>query len=478
MPRRTSVFLFALVASLWLGAAPALAHTEFSLSDPANESVLVSPLSEINVVFEGVAEPAGDGFLVIDAAGVVREPDTVSSADNLTWVLGFDEPLAEGILGVKWSVAAPDAHPIEGSFRFTLVAPDTVSDATPAIDESLATPEGLASVAEAAQASEDLDAFLVVEESGSGSSLGLLGRSISLAAAMLAIGGTLFAALVLRAEEQDIRSVVFWVRRAAVLLVLGAGVELVGHLVDGGSMLSSFGVAMGLRMVGGVLIVGVNLGVMKAADVRDPIAVAHGVASGAEGLSLTAPHDDDHAWHLDERFLGAVGGVAVLLMSYLFDGHTVTEGTRWITAIVDVVHVGAGAVWSGGLVMLVYVVWRRHLRGADARALTLAVRFSVVAAVALVTAGLAGSVLTVIILDSVSDLWSTSWGRFLMAKVAVVAAAGIAGGYNHKILIPKMTHAAVGDLAAEAEFRRTVTIEGSAMLLIVVATAFLVGAAS
>jgi len=352
-----------------------------------------------------------------------------------------------------------------------------VGDASSAIDES-PTPEGAAAVAESAQASENLDAFLVVERSGAGSRLGVLGRSISLAAAMLAIGGTLFAALVLRAEEHDIRSVLFWVRRAAVLLVLGAGVELVGHLVDGGSMLSSFGVAMGLRTVGGVLIVGVNLGVMKAADVRDPIAVVHGVASGADGPALPGPHDDDHAWHLDERFLGAMGGVALLLMSYLFDGHTVTEGTRWMIAIVDVVHVAAGAVWSGGLVMLVYVVWRRHLRGADARALTLAVRFSVVAALALVTAGLAGSVLTVIILDAVSDLWSTSWGRFLMAKVAVVAAAGVAGGYNHKILIPKMTHAAVGDLAAEAAFRRTVTIEGSAMLLIVIITAFLVGAAS
>ena len=161
-----------------------------------------------------------------------------------------------------------------------------------------------------------------------------------------------------------------------------------------------------------------------------------------------------------------------------FDGHTVTEGVRSLTALVAMVHVATGAVWAGGLAMLIYVVWIRHRRGEDSQALQLAVRFSVVAAAALVLAGLAGGILSFIILDSASELWSTPWGRVLLAKVATVGVAGAAGGYNHKVLIPHMMSRAPNDPRADSEFRRTVTVEGAAIVVVIALTALSVGAAS
>jgi len=128
--------------------------------------------------------------------------------------------------------------------------------------------------------------------------------------------------------------------------------------------------------------------------------------------------------------------------------------------------------------MLVHVIWLRHRRGADSRSLQLAVRFSVVAAIALVVAGGAGTLLTVTILDSVSELWSTPWGRVLAAKIAIVAVAAASGGYNHKVLIPRMMSRAPNDARADTEFRRAATIEGAALLLVIVLTAVLVAAAS
>ncbi len=65
-----------------------------------------------------------------------------------------------------------------------------------------------------------------------------------------------------------------------------------------------------------------------------------------------------------------------------------------------------------------------------------------------------------------------------MAKIGVVLVAAAAGGYNHKVLIPHMMRRAPNDPAADAEFRRTVSVEGAAMLLVIVVTALLVGAAS
>lgn len=42
----------------------------------------------------------------------------------------------------------------------------------------------------------------------------------------------------------------------------------------------------------------------------------------------------------------------VMALSYVFDGHTVTKGNRLLTAVIDLVHVGGGAVWLGGLICL------------------------------------------------------------------------------------------------------------------------------
>lgn len=477
---------------LALGIAPAIAHTAFESSNPADGAESEGPIDEIRLVFSGEAEPAGDGFVVLDSSGV-RVPDLAVSDDNLTWVLQFNEPLSSGPTGVRWSVAAPDAHPIEGSFSFTVVnssaepvatAP-TMGSATTGLQEFLETSDPKAPF---------IDLF------------GVVARSLSLAGAMLAIGGISFAALVMRGTEDDIRSVLFWVRRAVLLLVSGTIMQLVYQLavVNGNWVtvwpLSSYvdvlwapqGAALGLRLVGAVLMGFTHLEVIHAANAADPVVTLQGtIGLGAGPVSedigrantdvrIGEPyvHEGDQAWRVDgELWLVALGIIAAVA-SYSFDGHTVVSGVHLITALVDAVHVGAGAMWAGGLVMLVHVIWRRHIRGSDVRALQLAVRFSVVAAASLVLAGMAGTVLAVIILDSVSEVWGTPWGRVLVAKVAVVALAGVAGGYNHKVLIPHMMRRPPNDPAANREFRRTVSVEGAAMGVVIVLTAILVGSAS
>ncbi len=496
-------FPIALVA-VWFGAFPVLAHTAFEASDPMEGAVLPEPVDRIEVVFTGEAEPAGDGFVVLDGSGQVRRPDRVSSVDDLTWVLEFDRPLAEGTAGVRWSVAAPDAHPIDGSFAFTIAgsAPAAVSGPVPSTPAPV--PETSAS-ANTATAAVDLAAFL--DDSGRhapwSGPFGTAARSLSLLGAIVAVGGIAFAAIVLRGSRSDIRSVLFWVRRAAVVLGIGAVLELVHQLaVVNGTwwtvwppstivevLSSSYGIAIMLRIAGAILMLRAHLDVLPAAQAPDPVmAVQAAVGVGAGPAPAPAAraaegdepylHAGDQAWRLNGEVRAIWWGVVATLAAFLFDGHTVTEGSRVLTAAADVAHVAAGAVWAGGLVMLVHVVWLRHRRGGDVRALQLAVRFSVVAAAALVVAGGAGTVLAAIVLDSVSELWSTPWGRVLMAKVLVVAVAGAAGAYNHKVLIPHMMRRPADDPRTNAEFRRTVTIEGAAMGLVIVLTAVLVGAAS
>lgn len=491
------------VVVLLAGTGIASAHTGFEASTPADQAVIDSPVSEITLVFSGEAEPAGDGFVILDAKGVQRSPDTTSSADNLTWVLGFDEPLAGGDIGVRWMVQAPDAHPIDGSFSFTVTAalpaePDVAANPIPA-------PSTPAPAAPLPSDSTALAEFLDtgdVKASGA-SATSTIGRLLGLVGATIGIGGLVFAAMVMRGHEGDVRSVLFWVRRAGILLTTGALVELVAQVaVTGGRwsalwspsaigdvVTASFGAAIGLRIVGGVLLAwGVELHVTDASATADPVVAIREMAAAGTRIVSAGPlladhapiadtnHPEDKAWRA-ETGLGAFVGLAVILVSFLFDGHTVTEGNRTLHAIVNVIHVAAGSVWAGGLLMLAHVVWRRHRRGADTRALQLAVRFSVVAAFALVTAGVAGTILAVIVLDGVSELWSTPWGRLLMGKVTFVAVAAIAGGYNHKVLIPELT-TDPDDTHATERFRAAVSVEAVALTLVVTATAFLVGAAS
>jgi len=170
-------------------------------------------------------------------------------------------------------------------------------------------------------------------------------------------------------------------------------------------------------------------------------------------------------------------GAFMLVGAYVFDGHTVTKGDRIFTGMVDVVHVAGGAVWAGGVLMLTSVLWRRHNQGRPARALQLAIRFSVIATIALAAVGVAGLVLAVIVLDSPGELWGTEWGRLLMLKVLFVSVAAAAGGYNHKVLIPQMERYP-DDAELLGRFRSTIAGESAALVMVVLVTAALMGAAS
>jgi copper transport protein len=505
MIRRVAAAFTLAVLTVLAGASPAFAHTAFESSDPADGEVLRRPVERIRLVFTGEAEPVGEGFVVQDSTGELRQPDKVISEDNLTWELEFIPPLAEGATGVRWRVAAPDAHPIEGSLSFTVVTPDEGLEAGPSVSDDAAAGED----PEDREPGAALGEFLDLDIGGAVlvGPFGVVARTLSLLGAIVGIGGIVFAAVVLRGNERDVRSVLFWVRRAAVILGVGALLELVHRIAEingswwtvwpltgvGDAIWAPFGLAVALRLGGAALMMQAHLDVVRASTAYDPVVAVQGLVGVGAGPKpgnhgplarpgglATGPYlyADDRAWRVDQGLTMVALGVLATLSSYAFDGHTVTEGARLVTAVVAVVHVAAAAIWAGGLLMLVHVVWSRYRRGVPVRALQLAVRFSVVAAGALVLAAIAGAVLTFIIMDSLSDLWSTSWGRVLLAKALVVAAAAAAGAYNHAVLIPEMLSRPVDDPDTTTSFRRAVTIEGAAMGVMTVLTAVLVAAAS
>lgn len=523
--RRLLVLCGVAVLALASLANPAGAHTGFDSSSPRDGDALDSPVEEMTLTFTGPAEPAGDGFEVLDASGELRRPTRQSSPDGTTWVLEFDPPLGPGEVGVRWMVRAPDAHPIDGSFSFEVAAPPPSSSDDPPGEPLVRQSASPVAEAAPAQSGTDLDEFLTATQGVTlaAERLGEAGRLLGLGGTAIGVGALVFAATVLRGTRSDIWSVLIWARRGGAALLVGTTLELIGQLGIQASgdwsqamspstladvLWSSFGVAIGLRLLGArALVRHADISVTRAMDApdfvvsirefatvagrelvgatpgSDPTAVDRGgqapAHSQAHAWRGNEPyvHRDDQAWVLTADSIAAAVGAAAVVISYVFDGHTVTKGDRGLTGLLNIAHVGGAAVWVGGVAMVAVVLWRRHRDGRELRALQLALRFSVVASIALVVVGAAGLALTVTILDAPSELWSTPWGRLLIAKTSLVGVAAAMGGYNHAVLIPLMSDQPENELLAR-RFRRAVTIEAAVLGAVVGVTALLVAAAS
>lgn len=518
----------AAVVMVLCGTSSASAHTGFESSDPEDGETIGQPVAEITLTFSGEATPVGEGFVILDPSGTIRQPDEAASTDNLTWTLRFDEPLSGGAVGVRWHVVAPDAHPIDGSFSFVAGvepaaeeltdAPSPTADATPettapspsapttapaAVSESAASPPPSD---EPDRASVDLETFLDNEpDTALGAPwLSRLSRVLELVGAVGAIGGAVFAARVLRGSTREVRTVLYWVRRAGALLVVGAAGAMVAQVatVQAGwsglwsprawtdTLWSSHGLAVALRFAAGALIMtGTKFDLRAATAIGDPVIAAKQLTSvgSGPGFSRTSPsvepaatppsvRDGDHAWH-PRASPAALVGLALVAASFLFDGHTASEGPRWLHATANLIHVVTAATWAGGVAMLAMVIARRHRNHVATRSLELAVRFSVVATVALVAAGIAGAVLSAVILDSPSELWSTAWGRLLLVKVALVAVAAAGGAYNHNVMVPALDQSD-DDAVIAHRFRNVVTLEAVTLVAVTLTTALLVAAST
>lgn len=104
-------------------------------------------------------------------------------------------------------------------------------------------------------------------------------------------------------------------------------------------------------------------------------------------------------------------------------------------------------------------------------------RFSVIATFSVVAAGLAGLALSILVLDSISGVWTTPWGRLLVVKVVLVAAAAVGGAYNHRVVLPALSRDHEHQPTIE-RFRSVVTFEAATLIAVAIVTAFLVAASS
>ena len=286
----------------------------------------------------------------------------------------------------------------------------------------------------------------------------------------MALGLIVFLVVVYTGGRSEIRLLLRVAGGAGVLVLVGAGIEIAGtaSLLDIGWAEAVTETSAGMmRLLAGLLI---------ALGLIDHLIPAQRLRSAAEPQPDPAAEaqvdDSGEVVRWAPSGASALGfcGALVGALSFGFDGHTVTEGPRVVHAVVNVVHVGAGSVWFGGVAGLAILATIRRRTGPSV-APTI-IRFSSVATVALVAVTVAGVLMSLMITDGFGDYTSTDWGRLLILKTAAVGAVVALGAYNHFVVVPKLEL----DPDASTMLRRarsTITVEAVMLLGVAVITVFL-----
>ena len=120
------------------------------------------------------------------------------------------------------------------------------------------------------------------------------------------------------------------------------------------------------------------------------------------------------------RALLPVAGAAslLLLLAPTLSGHALDRNQpRVLSVAADFAHLTAAAVWLGGLLSLIYVVPRAT--GDEPKRVAVARRFSTVALTAVLVIGVTGIARALTELSAVHQIWTTSYGRALIAKTVL-----------------------------------------------------------
>lgn len=155
---------------------------------------------------------------------------------------------------------------------------------------------------------------------------------------------------------------------------------------------------------------------------------------GASGVVHAAPSGTRNALVLDIALGFSIAGAAcaalaprahrllpvayacalALALTPTFAGHALDPNQpRWLSIPADLAHVAGAAVWLGGLVALLTIVPRLDRRAEATQ------RFSDSALVAVPVLALGGLLRALTELNTVHEVWTTSYGRALIVKTAV-----------------------------------------------------------
>lgn len=405
-------------------AAPASAHASLATSNPAAGEVLVVAPERLELTFTEGVDVVPNSIRVVAADGTeiaVGEAGQALGDESLTAEL---PDLAEGTYVVAWKAVSADSHPVNGAFTFSI---GTETETAPGLVEG------------------------IVDDQAAGTAPQLwlgLGRWMSFAGFAVFVGGLV---TLLACAPELLPGV-----RARNVLIAAAAVGVGGTLIMIGAQAA--------------LTAGGAWSASAWSTVFDSVAGRWWFArlpALIAGLALVGwRRHSASGWWRAAAVIGAVGSFAIVAAG----GHSASGRARVAGFAASLGHLGAMSVWIGGLVVMVAVV-----RGG---LLPVAARFSTLALASVVVLAATGAVNAWRQLGSLAGFTDSSYGRWLLVKLAVVVVVISLAAVSRWLVRTADPGTASGGAAhrADSALRRMVVVEAVGIALVLTATAGLVNA--
>ena len=368
--------------------ALASAHAALIRSAPASDQIVKTSPTTVTLTFNEPVETALGAVRVFDGNAARVDVGTTTRAGANAVATRIDTSLARGTYTVSWRVASADGHPLEGAFVFHVGAPGE-------------RPEGIASQ--------------VAQRPSSG-----VGKAVDVARFLnvllvIALIGAIAVNLILFARHDPEVERRLWY----VIAGLGFGLSIVAAATVVLFAASIAGAGLGKATNGTALsaILGTRFGHVRLAQliVAEVIAIA----------AVWAPSPGGAKWL--KRGIGVLA--LALAVTPGLSGHAGAKGT--LEVIADTGHVLAASVWVGGLAA---VMLGLGLAGERRRELARNVfpRFSTLVLWAVGVLLVSGTIGGLSGVDHLNELWNTTYGKLLLAKISIALVLIGFGVFNRR----------------------------------------------
>ena len=427
--RRWLVVLVGALALALLAPAGALAHAQLEGTVPERGAVVKHEPPAVIFRFDEPVEGNFGAVRVYDAEGSrVDEGDAFHpNGEGPRLGVHLKPGLPDGSYTATYRVISADGHIVSSGFVF--------------------------SIGKAGKAPSETVAELT---SGSGSgpvteTVFGLARGLQYAATALAVGGLAFLLLAWLPGLAEVGGAgEAWPRAAR---AFGSRLRLT---MIAAAALGAISAAVGIVMEGAEAAGISGFSALKETIVRETLETKFGTIWGLAVLAwllvgvlaavgLRRPADRRPAWPL---LILLAAPLAFVVFVPALSGHGSTQSPVALNFPVNVIHVGAMAVWLGGLAALLFVVPRgtRELEPEDRGRLLAAVlvRFSRIALISVGAILLTGLVQAYVYVRRLDALIETGYGRAVLVKfVLLMVLIGI-GAYNRRNSVPRLQRIAAG----------------------------------
>jgi copper transport protein len=405
MRRVVLIALAAAAASLVLPAA-AWAHAALLQTTPVASRIVNTPPKAVLLRYSEAVEPR---FAIVSVTNAAGDKETTgapsrspANADTLVVPL---KKLAEGWYLVYWRVISVDGHPVRGAFTFA-VGPNAgpaPQFAIPSISETAATPR------------------LVTA------------RWLAFLSLMAAIG--LFVLRIVVARPMVAR--VPGTRLRAVTIAFGAASVVALLAIPIYVLLSTAEFALRSFWSFGALFPLVRVSAFGRSWLDLEVVFALFVGAAAIAIWLDQPERRQRSTAALLALAGALGAAAACLLVPGLAGHAGQTSPRGLSLAFDWFHLVAGSVWVGGLIGLVVLAATLPAARRVAALVVCVPRFSNVAFVSVLVLIGAGTGSAVQQMPTLASFWQTSYGKSLLVKIALLAAALLLAAVNLLRNVPR-----------------------------------------